>query len=483
MNCPDPHCRPGPARRRWRPAAAAAAAALACVGGHAQTAAPDSDLLEGRPGAAPAVGPATPPPVLRRTDDARLPAAADGSGPGLRLSGFGTVGVAHANAPQGVSFRRDWGQRYHDETTRLDTDSRLGLQANWSVHPDVELMTQAVVRSRAPEAPVHQAIEWAMASWTPSADWNVRAGRMGIDLFFLTDYGSVGYAYAASRTPIELYGQLALNPMHGVSVTRTWSLPSAIWRARLGVGRAMPIYVGQLSTERHSRIDLGTLAQAWVQRESGPWRVRLNVMHSSGMRITHPTQDAAHAAMRSVAAMGVPTVSQQAARIAALIGNERSPLTFITGGAQYESPGWFGAIEGGTLFGSGRSGGSSAAYLQLGRRWGSWSTFVEASSLRTRNWSFRPDWVEALTPLVGAEQASALQAAATGLDDSLSAQPRQTSMGLGARWDFQPQAALKLQVSRTRVHHGRWGLWSAASSQTPPVRSATLLSALVDFVY
>ena len=56
----------------------------------------------------------------------------------------------------------------------------------------------------------------------------------------------------------------------------------------------------------------------------------------------------------------------------------------------------------------------------------------------------------------------------------------QSGWSVGARWDFHPQAALKLQWDRIHVDANGPGLWTNAGSEAGRAHVAT---AVVDFVF
>jgi hypothetical protein len=117
----------------------------------------------------------------------------------IRLSGFGTLGIAHVDAPDGWAFKRDITQATSGSRTRADLDSRLGLQINYAPIQQFELVTQVVATRRSPAARQSDAIEWAFAAWRPDADWTLRGGRVNADIFLLSDY-RVSICPAARRT-------------------------------------------------------------------------------------------------------------------------------------------------------------------------------------------------------------------------------------------------------------------------------------------
>ena len=79
---------------------------------------------------------------------------------------------------------------------------------------------------------------------------------------------------------------------------------------------------------------------------------------------------------------------------------------------------------------------------------------------------------------MGAAQSQMLGALIT--DAVNRARVHQSGWSLGARWDFHPQAALKLQWDRIHIHAGGPGLWTDGSSAAGRANVAT---AVVDFIF
>lgn len=92
-------------------------------------------------------------------------------------------------------------------------------------------------------------------------------------------------------------------------------------------------------------------------------------------------------------------------------------------------------------------------------------------------------WAAVLTPLVGpatAEGAAMLGAAAAATINGL--RNEQNTLALGLRWDFNPQAAVKLQWERVRIAAEGAAAWSP--SPTPfNGKTVRLVSATIDFVF
>ena len=155
---------------------------------------------------------------------AALPACAQTAEPvsSLRFSGFGTLGAVHADVSEPWGFRRDASQPLHQGGVRGDVDSRFGLQANYAIDNQLEFVGQVQLKRRVSESKPSDSLEWAFASYRPTSDLTIRVGRTSPDIFLLSDYRSVGFAYPWVRPNVETYAILPIFSVEGVDATKVW---------------------------------------------------------------------------------------------------------------------------------------------------------------------------------------------------------------------------------------------------------------------
>lgn len=196
--------------------------------------------------------------------------------PDLTISGFGTAGYVATNTNKG-EFRAN-GRQDKGATKSGDwgADSRLGLQANVTFNDMFSAVGQLYISRRdgdsSPEA------EWLFVQ-ADVADWvSLRAGRMVLPAFMLSDFRHVGYAQHWLRTPVEVYGALNTTSYDGVQ---------AIFRHQLGgYHLTAQLSAGQIDDERiYGRIG-GTLVEnkeksdaiysANLSAERGDWTFRVS---------------------------------------------------------------------------------------------------------------------------------------------------------------------------------------------------------------
>lgn len=396
------------------------------------------------------------------------------AGGGLRLSGFGTLGVSEVRAPEGWGFRRELTQPGDDARWRGDVDTRLGVQLNYNASPALELVAQAIAKKRGDFAKASDALEWAYASYRPSAEWTLRAGRVNVDAFLMADYRNVGYGYLTARPSMELYARLPTK-LDGGDVARSWIVGDAQWRAKLFAGRTS---IGDIAFSEAFRLN-GVLG-GMVSREEGGWLLRASYARSR-IHFDQSGTQGALAALDQLAGLPIPAVAQPAASLRQRVGANDIRSDYAELGLRYEGPAWQWSAEYVRVNAAPLTI-DNIASMTLGRRLGDWTPFVGVGHARNSVAVLQsPVWQPLLAPVIGAVGAAQAQGLADEATRVLNGgRMEQSSWTLGARWDFHPQAALKLQWDRIRTPQGGSSLWTNAQGAAGRARVAT---AVVDFIF
>ncbi|MCE4539942.1 hypothetical protein LXT12_22070 [Pelomonas sp. P7] len=392
----------------------------------------------------------------------------------LRLSGFGSVGLSHVEAPAGWGYRREMTQGGSDARWRADIDSRLGAQVNYSAGHHVELVAQAIAKKRGRYAGDLDALEWAYVAYRPDADWTLRAGRVNLDAFLMADYRNVGYGFTAARPPIELYGMLPTT-LDGADAARSWLQGDTQWRAKLMLGSAH-IGAPQLTVPGRVRHVVGGM----LSREESGLLVRASAARTRidfDLGAAQPALDA----LAQLRALPLPAVAEQARALGERLGSTGFWATFLELGLRHELADWqwsaeFVRISAAPMIKL------SSAYATIGRRVGDWTPYAGYGRTRDAMPALAvPSWQAALAPVLGLPAAGQAQALATAVAANVnSSRQQQSGWSLGARWDFHPQAALKLQWDRVHVEAAGSGLWTGADGRPAHANVAT---AVVDFIF
>ena len=366
-------------------------------------------------------------------------------GDGIRFSGFGTVGVTNATTPAGWGFLRTTEQPASDRNTRFDLDSRLGAQVKYVASPEIELVAQLLVTRRVTGTPAADSLEWAFAAYRPTTDLTLRAGRLNLDQYVMSDYRSVGFAYLYARPPIEFYSSIPSN-LDGVDITRTWTSGESHWRAKGFFGRSRIIGIplnGTFGFSLSREVDGLLLRTSW-----------------SRTQLAYNYRDLTHliGGLDQVRALPIPSVSAEAAALRDVIDLASRPVTYATVGATYERAQWQVAAEVARITLETSRG--ATGYVSLGRRIGEVTVFgvVSVADANTPVAPI-PNWGVTLAPVIGAAAAQQTQLLGAVAAESANRTPRQTTHSLGARWDMHPRLALKVQWDRVDIRQNGSFLW------------------------
>lgn len=386
----------------------------------------------------------------------------------LRINGFGTLGVTSTHAPDGWFFRRDAAQDPSDHATTVDTDSRLGLQAHYNVNPQWELASQLVLKRRVSGSKPFESVEWLFAAFKPTDNVTLRFGRTNPDLFLLSDYRNVGVAYPWVRPSVDLYAALPLYTMDGGDASYAWQQDDARWRVKTFLGNGDTRATLATSPEQVV-FKLRYAGGAILTREQDGLLMRATLGGARLRADSHRSAYVARDALRTLQSYPDPIVKGQAAELERNWGLETDTALFGELGLSYERDNWIWSAE--YALTQVRTGTRSAqsAYVSLGRRLGDFTFYsMLGRSLSRLPVQTAPDW-SGISP----EAQHLAQQLTDGINGSRS---RQTTLSLGARWDFHAQMALKVQVDHFRVAKTGSGLWVGPGQQAarPNVLSATL---------
>lgn len=407
-----------------------------------------------------------------------LPLAASGQdNPSpLRINGFGTLGAVHANTDFGGTFSRDVSLVPGGTGLQLKPDSRLGIQANYEVSRSVELVGQVVAKDQPAGARKGDPIEWAFASFRPTDDVNIRLGRVGADLYLISDYRNVGIGYLTARPTVDFYGVMSIGSLDGIDIAKTWSDGDTLWRAKGYFGQSKYHVNGKTGSFK----DIGGLV---LSREQDGLTVRGTVAQGT-INIRDAELTAVRSALGQVTQIPLPTVAAQAKQLLDAYVYENIHVKYLTLGVSYDRDNWVATAEimrirSNSGIASGRGG-----YFVIGRRFGDLTPYVGMSRLRSTDSPYSdPNWGQALMPLapliglntVQLTQVLGQQASATLNNNRID----QSTATLGVRWDVDPRMAVKAQWDRVRVRRDGGLLWQGQASGG----RANVLSVVVDFMF
>ncbi|MEO8755572.1 MAG: hypothetical protein ABI624_23150 [Casimicrobiaceae bacterium] len=377
----------------------------------------------------------------------------------LSVSGFGTAGLTHNNTG-GAEFLRDILQpRGVADGWSANVDSRFGLQLNARFTPEVEGVLQ-VVSAYNYAGNYDPEVTWAFVSYSPVPDFKVRGGRLGWDVYMLSDSRDVGYSYLWVRPPVDYYGPLQISHIDGADLVLKREAAGGLASVKLYAGYADQ----KVPTPPAGFLDLAGSRVLGINLyyQKGDWLVQGGY---TSVRIRNELSSFAPllAGLRATGSPAAATVADDLA----LAGKT---ITIVAAGAYYEHGPWQ------AQFMLNRQNSNSlaaperdAGYLSLGYRIEEWTPFAVIAGTRSK-----------------ASQYNTGLPLPNPLDDAVAtalagAQSRQYTLSLGARYDFMHNADLKFQLDQVRVQDGAAFLFR--NPQPGWNGRATVFSVALDFVF
>jgi hypothetical protein len=389
--------------------------------------------------------------------------------PSLSFSGYGTAGAA-ASDEKGADYLVDAFKPNgpgHTDKISFKVDSRLGGQAIANLTPTVSAVVQVLLQQDYDDR-WRPRLEWANLKWQATDELSVRAGRVVLPVFMVTDSRRIGYANPWVRPPVELYSMVPVTNSDGADVA---------WRVPVGAGtNTVQATFGRSNSHfpNASGFDAGVAEARRIEAvndsfEWGPLTARISYGEA---RLTIAAYRPLFDAFRLFGPAGEALDERY--------GVDDRRVTFAGLGATYDPGTWFAMAEWARFDTRSIVGRKSAGYVSVGSRLGKLTPY--ATYARLKGESPRSDPGIPLAGLPPAIAAIAGQANAV-LNRQLAALPEQSTVSLGARWDFMRNAALKVQWDRVRLGHGSWGTFGNVQPDFPLGGTVNVYSAAVDFVF
>jgi len=377
------------------------------------------------------------------------------SGPDLRVSGFGTVGVVQVDKP-GIEFRQVGQTSGAGESASFKPDSRLGVQLDGSFNPMFSATLQLLAKHNG-EGNEKPGVEWAFAKAKLGGGFTVRAGRIGAPYFAVSDFREVGYANTWLRTPSDVYGQVMFRSFDGADLLYAGDVAGVPVTAQLLAGK---------TTLAYERTDIDFKNQVGVNLTAElADGVTLRMGHINGKLTVQSTT-----MKQLVGVLGATpfaSVGQQ-------IDCTARKASFTGVGLSLEKGNWVGSTEYTQRKSDCYVPDTTGWHVMAGYRFGSFTPYAVVSELRRNDTN-----VVNNIPRNVNVQLTTLALTVDGLMDSLNI--TQATTALGVRWDAYRNVAVKAQYERVDTTGG-YSLFRNVGGPRPadPVQ---VLSLAVDFIF
>ncbi|MBI3131335.1 MAG: hypothetical protein HYZ13_08255 [Acidobacteria bacterium] len=383
------------------------------------------------------------------------------------LRGFGTLGVVRSSTDQS-EFIRDVSQpKGAKRGLEAGVDSRVGLQANYLFSESWEAVAQAVASRRFDDTFTPE-VTWAFLQWRASDQVDIRAGRLGFDVYQLADTRNVGYSYLWVRPPVEFYGGIPITDFDGGDLVFHGPLGGGFARWKLFAGKAN----GRIPSSERSTFDLrgSPLMGTNFDCRKGGWWLRVALARLQFKSEFNPEIEGLLAGLRDPVVAGVSPTAAALADELAITGKWARYLSL---GLEFEQGAFRSQLNlSRTTSPTPALPTSHAGYLTLSLRHGAWTPYVNLSAVKTafpKRATGLPD-APPFQPL----NAGVEQYLATNRND-------QRALSLGLRWDLHRNLCLKAQVDAIHAgSHTRQLWWRSDPAWNGRARVASLA---LDFVF
>lgn len=381
--------------------------------------------------------------------------------------GFGTLAAARSSTDE-AEYLRDVSQP-KGVARRVDVglDSRLGLQANLRLGESWEAVAQ-VVSSRRYDDTFRPELTWAFLKWRATEEVELRAGRLGFDVFLFADARNVGYAHLWVRPPGEYFGGIPVTSFDGGDLVWRRPMSGGFTSLKLFGGHA----TGRIPTFSGETFDLkdSPLLGLHLDHHQDRWGFRLA---ASQLRFKREFGREVVQLFDGLRDPLVATVSPTAPALADDLALTNKWVRYLSLGVE----GDLGPVQAQLGLSAIQSQTPTiprtyAGYLLLSHRAGAWTPFLNLARVKSRAERRDPG-------LPAAPPFDALTAGVSALLDAN--QNRQKSLSVGLRWDFARNLCLKGQVEFLQAEDGATLLWQRA---VPTWKGrATVATLALDFVF
>lgn len=398
-----------------------------------------------------------------------------GTGPEHRFSGFASLGIVSSSNDE-LGFRRDvtFSEGSYDGDIEWNNDSLVGAQWNARWSPQWDTTVQVVAKERFVNN-LENSIEWAFIRYRPLDGLDVRLGRVGTDIFMISEYRQVGYALPWVRPPHDAYGLLSLYHFDGADITKRFDFEESAFSVKLFYGNSDEKYPVNFNADQEIRIDFD-LGGITLNYDVGNWKWRASYIDVS------INNDMVPVLGNALADPGLAFFWPEAPALSTQFNTEGEHFTYGELGVNYDNNNWWVQaevvrLESDTdLIPSGDFG-----YVSLGKRFGSFSLYALGGYASPKD-----DPVVVQAPTDPPELTGLMQGLAFGAQAAFNnARIEQDSVGVGIRWDFTAKMAVKFQVEEFTIKPNGTNLWFIVDSQEPIDRdqSSTVISLAWDMLF
>ena len=353
------------------------------------------------------------------------------------ITGFGTLGVSHSDTRQ-ADIVRDLSQSSgvgYTRQTDAGIDSNLGLQINRSFSDNFDAGIQVVSRKGTND--FQPEVTWAYAQYNPGDHFQLRAGRLGFDVYMLADSRNIGYSYTWVRPPVDFFGRLIVSYFDGVDTVLSRPVGNGTLKAKVFYGLAREkIYLS--SPGQYFPLNTSKLSGGHLEYQQRVWTFRVGYTELK-LANEYPPFTSVLTSLQSLSMISDPIA---AARITDQLSTQGKKVRYTSIGAVFDQ----GPLQAQLMLGRIESDSvllqnSDAAYLTMSYRTKKWTPYATISASRQQGEDKRLTADATLPPR--------LTALYSQVNKQLTPNGQQT-LTAGVRYDLGDNANIKVQLDHIR---------------------------------
>ena len=359
----------------------------------------------------------------------------------VRVSGFGTFGITSAgNSRHG--FRKELNHSGQFGGLSASSGSDFGLQLDVDVMSNLSLTVQSVVEERV-KYDFNNMVDWAFLRYQINPNVVARAGRMGTDLFMLSEVRNVGFAYLWAHPVVEFYGSVPFSHFNGFDLKYSHQIKAGHLDFKVFGGQT---HADVNTTGGGINMTMQPFVGANVTFESEHWKARFTYSVAKLSSVRSPVEQLANALNQIPQA-----IWPQSVEFANKLSGDGQRISYLSAGMAYDNNTWLVQSEVALVSSEWSSANMLNGYFSVGRRFGAVTLYSVVASAKSR---------DKLTK-VGTSSVSlpGLDQLQIGTQNAFrSSRINQSTVSLGMRWDLHPKMALKAQWDHTWVDRNGGGL-------------------------
>lgn len=371
----------------------------------------------------------------------------------IRTSGFATLGFID-NSSDSLGFHPNL--KVPSQTGfSFKTDTLVGGQVNVAFNSDWEAVGQVVLRDRVDKDALNY-VEMAFLRRNLGKNWAIRAGRMNTDLYFLSEYQSVGYAYLWARPPVEFYsGVSSISQVDGADILYKTRLDTGFLQFRMAYGATE---VKLQTSGGDPTIEFDDLFTVSTIYHANDWELRASYLRVPTEAFTGSIFDQLDVAIAQVPSVFWP----EAEEINNQLDFVGKKADFYGLGYKIENDTWMFQTELAYLKSNWVAQADNySGYVSVGYQLADWTLYGIAAKIKPTEATFTlpastppPGTPETLIAMINAIESASNQ-------ELEEARQSQTTYSLGVRWNVNAKLVAKIQWDNTRVDASNYGFWIA----------------------